>query len=79
MRKSTARHMRRLVKDGLLIADSEQPWLELAEPDTLDTLNAASTRYRVTIGPDAGRRTFTLKNPGLPSASSGSLPLSMGK
>jgi len=60
-----ARVMRRLVKDGLLVADSEQPWLELAEPDTLDSLSAASTRYRVAIGPGAGSRTLTLKNPGL--------------
>ena len=40
------RVMRRLVKDGLLVEDPEQPWLDLQEPDTLDTLNAASTRYR---------------------------------
>ena len=60
-----ARVTRRLVKDGLLIPDSEQPWLDLEETDVLDTLNAASTRYRVSIGSDAGRRTLTLKNPAL--------------
>ena len=60
-----ARVTRRLVKDGLLIPDSEQPWLDLEETDVLDTLNAASTRYRVAIGSDAGRRTLTLKNPAL--------------
>jgi hypothetical protein len=60
-----ARVTRRLVKDGLLIPDSEQPWLDLEETDVLDTLNAASTRYRVAIGPGADRRTLTLKNPAL--------------
>jgi len=60
-----ARVMRRLVKDGLLIQDEDQPWLDLQETDTLDTLNAASTRYRVALGPGAGGRTITLKNPGL--------------
>ena len=60
-----ARVMRRLVEDGLLIQDQERPWLDLGETDTLDTLNAASTRYRVAIGPGAGGRTLTLKNPGL--------------
>ena len=60
-----SRVMRRLVKDGLLILDLEQPWLDPGETDTLDTLNAASTRYRVAIGPGAGGRTLTLKNPAL--------------
>ena len=60
-----ARVMRRLVKDGLLIQGQEQPWLDFQKTDTLDTLNAASTRYRVAIGPGAGGRTLTLKNPGL--------------
>ena len=49
----------------LLIPDQNQPWLDLADTDTLDALNAASTRYRVAIGPGAGARTLTLKNPGL--------------
>ena len=60
-----ARVMRRLVKDGLLIQDQEQPWLDLQDTDTLHTLNAASTRYRVAIGPGVGGKTLTLKNPGL--------------
>jgi ribosomal protein S27E len=60
-----ARVMRRLIKDGLLIQDQEQPWLDFQETDIFDTLNAASIRYRVAIGPGAGSRTLTLKNPGL--------------
>ena len=54
--------MRCLVKDGLLIPDQKQPWLDLQDTDTL---NAASTRYRVAIGPGTGGRTLTLKNHGL--------------
>jgi hypothetical protein len=60
-----ARVMRRLIKDGLLIQDQEQPWLDFEETDIIDTLHAASIRYRVAIGPGAGSRTLTLKNPGL--------------
>ena len=60
-----ARVMRRLIEDGLLIQDHEQPWLDFEETDIFDTLNAASIRYRGAIGPGAGSRTLTLKNPGL--------------
>jgi hypothetical protein len=60
-----ARVMRRLIKHGLLIKDQEQPWLDFEETDIVDTLNAASIRYRVAIGRGAGSRTLTLKNPGL--------------
>ena len=60
-----ARVMRRLVKDSLLVEDPEQPWLDLAEPDTIDALNAAAIRYRVAVGPGAGNRTLTLNNPAL--------------
>ncbi len=45
--------------------DPEQPWLNLEPPDTLDHLGGASTRYRIAIGPGAGSRTLTLKNPAL--------------
>ena len=60
-----ARVMRRLIKDGLLVQDQKQPWLDFEETDIIDTLHAASIRYRVAIGPGAGSRTLTLKNPGL--------------
>jgi hypothetical protein len=60
-----ARVMRRLIKDGLLTQDQEQPWLDFQETDIVDTLNAAPIRYRVAVGPGAGSRTLTLKNPGL--------------
>lgn len=56
---------RRLTRDGLLIEDPEQPWLDLEPTDTLDHLNAASIRYRIAVGQGAGGRTLTLKNPAL--------------
>ncbi len=60
-----ARVTRRLVKDGLLVPDAEHPWLDLEQADVLDALNAASTRYRIALGPGAGGRTLTLRNPAL--------------
>ena len=54
---------RRLVADGWLVEDPEQPWLDLDETDALDALRAASVRYRVALGPSAGRRTSTLVDP----------------
>jgi hypothetical protein len=59
------RIVRRLTRDGLLIEDPEQPWLDLEPSDTLDHLNAASIRYRIAVGQGAGGRTLTLKNPAL--------------
>ncbi len=44
------RIVRRLTRDGLLIEDPEQPWLDLEPSDTLDHLNAASIRYRIAVG-----------------------------
>jgi hypothetical protein len=74
-----ARVMRRLIKDGLLIQDQDQPWLDLQETDTLDTFNAASTRYRVALGPGAAGRTLTLKNPGLQRPNSQPKPFTMDR
>jgi ribosomal protein S27E len=54
---------RRLVADGWLVEDESQPWLDLEETDALDALRAASIRYRVALGPGAGRRTTTLLDP----------------
>jgi hypothetical protein len=41
---------RRLVNDGLLILDSEQPWLDIEAVSALDAFNAASVRYRIALG-----------------------------
>ena len=66
------RLLRRLERDGLLIRDPEQPWLDLAARDALDALGAASIQYRITVGPQAGRKVLTLKL--APAAATSSVP-----
>ncbi len=56
---------RRLTRDGWLVLDSEQPWLDLEPADAIDSLTAASIRYHIALGAEVGRRTMTLKNPHL--------------
>jgi hypothetical protein len=73
------RVVRRLSRDGLLIQDPEQPWLDLEPADAIDALNAASIRYRVAIGPGAGGRTLTLKNPALARADSTPKPFTANR
>lgn len=69
LERLTAQIVRRvyrcLVADGWLVEDEEQPWLDLEETDALDPLRAASIRYRVALGPNAGRRISTLVDPSL--------------
>ncbi len=55
------RVLRCLERDGLLIRDPEQPWLDLELRDALDALGAASIQYRIAVGPQAGRKLLTLK------------------
>ena len=57
------RVVRRLEKEGLLIPDPEQPWLDLDFHEPLDSLSAASVRYRIAMGPHSGRLTLTLHDP----------------
>jgi hypothetical protein len=57
------RVVRRLERDGLLIPDPEQPWLDLDFHEPIDSLSAASIRYRISIGPHSGSRTLTLHDP----------------
>ena len=64
------RVVRILEKEGLLIPDPEQPWLDLDFHDPMDTVSAASTeasdrRYRIAMGPHSGSRTLTLHDPSL--------------
>ena len=59
------RLVRRLVREGLLIPDPEQPWLNLDFHEPIDSLSAASIRYRIAIGPHSGDRTLTLRDPSL--------------
>jgi hypothetical protein len=53
-----------LVRAGVLVEDPEQPWLDLEPGSTLEHLAAAAVRYRIALGPIAGRKTLTLHNPG---------------
>jgi hypothetical protein len=57
------RVVRRLERDGLLIPDPEQPWLDLDFHEPIDSLSAASIRYRIAIGPHSVSRTLTLHDP----------------
>ena len=59
------RTLRQLVNQGALVEDTDQPWLNLQDPNTLDQLSAASVRYRIAIGPDTGRHTLAITHPGL--------------
>ena len=47
-----------------MVEDPEQPWLDLEPGSTLEQLAAAAVRYRIALGPIAGRKTLTLHNPG---------------
>jgi hypothetical protein len=60
-----ARTLRRLIHDGWLVEDPEQPYLDLEPQDALDELSAASIRYRIADGPGAGQRTLSLGSPSL--------------
>jgi hypothetical protein len=55
---------RTLVRAGVLVEDPEQPWLDLESGSTLEHLAAAAVRYRIAVGPIAGRKTLTLRTPG---------------
>lgn len=65
LKRIVQRLIRRLVKEGLLVIDAEQPWLDLPDPEPIDQISAASIRYRVAIGPHSGQRTLTIHNPAL--------------
>jgi hypothetical protein len=53
---------RTLVRAGVLVEDPEQPWLDLDVGSPLEQLAAAAVRYRITVGPLAGRKTMTLRS-----------------
>ena len=61
------RILRRLVTDGLLVVDSEQPRLDFQPDETMGNIESASIRYRIAVGPDAGRRTMVIIDPHLVS------------
>ena len=59
-----ARITRTLVRGGVLIEEPEYPYLDLELDSPLHQLSAAAVRYRIAVGPQAGRKTMTLRNPG---------------
>ena len=71
--------LRRLERDGLLIRDPEQPWLDLEVRDALDALGAASIQYRIAIGPQSGRKALTLKLAAPPATSSVPKPFTVAR
>ncbi len=58
-----ARITRTLVRGGVLIEEPEHPYLDLELNSPLEQLSAAAVRYRIAVGPQAGRKTMTLRNP----------------
>ncbi len=50
-------------KRGILERDAENTWLTLeeGEDDTLTQLHGASVTYRIAVGPQQGRKVFTLQ------------------
>jgi hypothetical protein len=58
-----ARITRTLVRGGELIEEPEHPYLDLELNSPLEQLSAAAVRYRIAVGPQAGRKTMTLRNP----------------
>ena len=59
-----ARITRTLVRGGVLIEEPEHPYLDLELNSPLEQLSAAAVRYPFAVGPLAGRKTMTLRNPG---------------
>ncbi|MCP4035541.1 MAG: transposase [bacterium] len=52
-----------LVRGEVLIEEPEYPYLDLELVSPLDQLSAAAVRYRIAVGPQAGRKTMTLRTP----------------
>ena len=55
---------RTLVRAGALIEDVGETYLNVDAGGALEQLNAASVRYLIAVGPQAGRRTLTLQTLG---------------
>jgi hypothetical protein len=53
---------RTLVRADVLIEDPEQPSLDLDAGSPLEQLATAAVRYRISVGPLAGRKTMTLRS-----------------
>ena len=57
-----------------------QPWLDLQSGSTFEHLATAAVRYRIALGPIAGRKTLTLHDPGaVSSARESTKPLTVAR
>ncbi len=57
----STRVARLLERQGLLVRDAESEHLDFEPGEALDQLIGASIRYRIAIGPNAGRKALTLR------------------
>ena len=62
---------RTLVRAGVLMAEDEQPYLDLAMDSPYEQLAGAAIRYVIAAGPQAGRATMRLHDPLLAVGASG--------
>ena len=54
---------RALVRAGVLVAQAEQPYLDLAMDSPYEQLAGSAIRYVIAAGPQAGRATMRLQDP----------------
>jgi len=59
--------------------ESDPPYLDLEPDSPLDQISAAAVRYRIVLGPLAGRRTMTLHDPAMAMDSAPSKPLTVSR
>ena len=52
-----------LIRSGALVQDPDQPWFDIEAGGALEQLAGAAVRYRIAVGPMAGRKTMTLHRP----------------
>jgi hypothetical protein len=62
---------RTLVRAGVLVAEDEQPYLDLQMDSPYEQLAGAAIRYVIAAGPQAGRATMRLRDPLLAGEPSG--------
>ena len=67
-----ARIIGALERGGVLVKEDEQAYFDLSLDSPLEQLSAAAVRYRIAVGPQAGRKTMTLRSA---EAQSEALPL----
>jgi hypothetical protein len=63
LRTVITRVTRTLVRAGVLVAEDEQPYLDLEMDSPYEQLAGAAIRYVIAAGPQAGRATMRLRDP----------------